>query len=141
LFVGMDKNIIPSTIWQGVVLAESLEDTSLLKMAKIVGTKISKLEKENRVMTFHNVEVRDAVLEKYVEKAKSTIKQGFYTHLCNPVRLRSGLNAQMIVIFRNKIFRFGADDPQLIEAREYGKKIGIIPEQMDFEKLIDNPFD
>jgi len=139
-----NKNIIPSDIWQGVVIAESLEDTSLLNMTKIVGTKVNKLEKENRIMTFHSVEIPDLVLDEYTEKAKNTIKQGFYTHLCNngqPVRLRSGLNTQMIVIFRNKIFRFGANDPQLNEAQEYGKSIGIIPEQMDFKSLLINPFD
>ena len=47
----MDKKENPSSVWQGVVLEESLEDKSLLDMAKIVGTNVSELEKENRVFT------------------------------------------------------------------------------------------
>ncbi|MFZ5932524.1 MAG: hypothetical protein ACOYT7_00340 [Patescibacteria group bacterium] len=122
-----------SKMWQGVVLEESLEDKSLLEMAKIRGTNVSRLEKENRIMTFHKVEVPDSLKEEYIEKAKDTIKQSFYTHLCK--------DGQMTVVFKGRVFNFTADDPKLNEAREYGKSIGIIPEQMPFEHLVDNPFD
>jgi len=47
-------------VWKGVILEESLEDKSLLKLVKIVGTKTEKLEKENRIMTFHGVEIECA---------------------------------------------------------------------------------
>jgi hypothetical protein len=120
-------------VWKGVILEESLEDKSLLKLAKIVGTEINKLEKENRVMTFHKVEVADSDKDKYLKKATQIIKQGFYTHLCN--------KGEMYVIFRGKQFNFRKNDPQLEKAREYGKSIGIIPEQMPFEHLVDYPFD
>ena len=129
----MDKKETPSSMWQGVVLEESLEDKLMLNMARIVGTNISKLEKENRVMTFHKVEVPDSLRGEYIERAKTNIKQGFYTHLCK--------DGQMTVVFKNKVFNFGDNDPRLIKAREYGKSIGIIPEQMPFEHLINNPFD
>lgn len=114
-------------------MEESLEDKSMLNIAKIVSTNINKLEKENRVMTFHNVEVPDSLKGEYIEKAKTNIKRGFYTHLCK--------DGQMIVIFKNKVFSFSAGDPKLIKAQEYGKSIGIIPEQMPFEHLVNNPFD
>lgn len=129
----MDKKGIPSNFWQGVVLEESLEDKSMLGRAKIIGTNVSKLEKENRIMTFHNVEVPDSTKNEYIEKAKTIIKQGFYTHLCK--------NGKMTVVFKDKVFNFGESDPELIKAREYGKSIGIIPEQMPFEHLVNNPFD
>lgn len=129
----MDKKEASSNMWQGVVLEESLEDKSMLDMARIVGTDVSKLEKENRVMTFHKVEVPDSAKGEYIEKAKTIIKQGFYTHLCK--------NGKMTVVFKNKVFNFGENDPELINAREYGKSIGIIPEQMPFEHLVNNPFD
>ena len=129
----MDSKEGLSNMWQGVVLEESLEDKSLLKMAKIKGTNVSRLEKENRVMTFHQVEVPDSLKEEYIEKAKNVIKQSFYTHLC-----RGG---QMTVVFKGCVFNFTANDPELGEAREYGKSIGIIPEQMPFEHLVNNPFD
>lgn len=129
----MDKKETLLNVWQGVVLEESLEDKSILDMTRIVGTNVSKLEKENRVMTFHKVEVPDSLECEYIEKAKTNIKQGFYTHLCK--------DGQMTVVFKNKVFSFGDSDPKLIKAREYGKSIGIIPEQMPFEHLINNPFD
>ena len=48
----------------------------------------------------------------------------------------------MCVIFKDKIFKFKKGQQSLLEkAREYGKSIGIIPEQMPFEHLIDYPFD
>ncbi len=120
-------------MWRGVVLEESLEDKSLLNMAKIVGTQTSKLEKENKTMTFLKVKVPDTLKEKYIEKAKKTLKPGFYTHLCK--------NGVMTVIFKDKEFNFRANHPILLKAREYGESVGIIPEQMPFEHLMENPFD
>ena len=129
----MHKKENKSRVWRGVVLEESLQDKSMLGMTRIVHTDVEKLEKENRVMTFHKVEVPDSVKNGYVERAKTNIKEGFYTHLC-----KSG---RMTVVFKDRVFDFGNNDPQLIQAREYGKSIGIISEQMPFEHLIDHPFD
>lgn len=131
--INKEKKENVSSMWRGVVLEESLEDKSLLKMANIVDTSVDQLENEDRVMTFRNVEVSGSQKDSYIEKAKDKIKTGFYTHLCK--------DGQMIVVFRNKVFKFSADDPQLEKAREYGESIGIIPEQMVFEHLIDHPFD
>lgn len=128
-----EKKEIPISVWQGVVLEESLKDKSLLDLVDIVGTDVDKLEEENRVMTFHKVEVSNSFKEEYIKLAENNIKKGFYTHLCK--------DGEMTVIFNNKVFSFNKDDSKLIEAREYGKSIGIIVEQMPFEHLIDHPFD
>jgi hypothetical protein len=120
-------------VWRGVIIEESLNDESLLKEVKIVATKISKLEKENRILTFHSIEITDGFKNKYVDKVKLNIKDSFYTHLCK--------DGSMVVIFHNKLFTFTKSDPQLKKAREYGRSIGIIAEQMPFEHLINNPFD
>ena len=124
----------PANMWQGVVLEESLDDKSLLNLTKIVGTDIDKLEEEDRVMTFHKIEVTDSERYQFIEKARQSIKPGFYIHLCK--------GGKMCVIFKDKIFKFKKGQQSLLEkAREYGKSIGIIPEQMPFEHLIDYPFD
>ena len=120
-------------VWQGVLLEESLEDKKLLSLAKIVGTDVDRLEEENRVMTFHKVEVEDANRDKYLDMAMQAIKPAFYTHLCS--------GGEMYVVFRGKMFNFRKEDPELNRAREYGKSMGIIPEQMPFEHLVDHPFD
>jgi len=55
-----------ANIWQGVVLEEGLDDKSLLNLAKIVGTDIDKLEEEDKVMTFHKIEVNDAERHQFI---------------------------------------------------------------------------
>jgi len=47
----------------------------------------------------------------------------------------------MYAVFKGAIFNFRKGEPELKRAREYGKSIGIIPEQMPFEHLIEHPFD
>jgi hypothetical protein len=123
-----------TNMWQGVVLEESLENKSLLNLAKIVGTDIDKLEEEDRVMTFHKIEVSESERARFIKEAKDSLKPGFYIHLCQ--------DGRMYVIFKNKVFKFRKGQQSLLEkAREYGKSTGIISEQMPFEHLIDYPFD
>jgi len=112
--------------WQGVILEESLEDTSLLNLTKIIKTGKEQMEGEDRVLTFHNVEVLDENKEEFVRKAIKSIKQSFYLHLC-----KEGV---MYVIFKDKMFKFSKGYPELETAREYGKSICI------FEKLLEDPF-
>jgi hypothetical protein len=120
-------------MWQGVVIAESLTDLSLFQMVKIVGTSVSKLENEDRTLTFHKIEVSDESKDNYIQSATISLKPSFYTHLCK--------EGTMIVVFPNKIFSFKENDPNLAKAREYGLSIGIIAKQMPFEHLITHPFD
>jgi 8-oxo-dGTP pyrophosphatase MutT (NUDIX family) len=128
--LGASKDTSP---WKGVILEESLSDKSLLNLVKIVGTDRSKLEGEDRYMTFHNVTVEDSKIKGYLEKAMKAIKPGFYTHVCK--------DGVMYVIFKDKSFTFKKDDPELQKARRYGESQGILKEQMNFEHIIDNPFD
>lgn len=120
--------------WRGVIIEESLEDSSLLNLVKILKTKKSFLENEDEkgVLNFHCVEVEQR--EEFIEKAKRAIKQGWYMHICK--------DDKMIVIFRNKVFEFSEHEREKItEARNYGISIGILPEQMEIENLIRHPFD
>lgn len=120
-------------VWQGVLLEESLEDREILGLAKIIGASTSKLEEEERIMTFHKVEVEDEDKNRYLDIALHTIKQGFYTHLCK--------NGEMYVVYKGVVFNFRKEDPNLRRAREHGKSLGIIEAQMPFEHLTDHPFD
>ena len=119
-------------VWKGVILEESLEDKSLLKLVKIVSTDIEKLEGEDRVMKFHKIELEDKNKEKFIQQAIKVIKQGFYIHI-----VKNGL---MYVIFQNHMFKFSKGYPELETARVYGKSIGILEEQMPFEKLLEDPY-
>ena len=46
-------------VWQGVIIRESLEDDSLLDLAKVGKETKTQLEGEKRSMTFCNVEVQN----------------------------------------------------------------------------------
>ena len=121
--------------WKGVIIEESLEDKEILKLFRIVGTRESYLESEEYkgTLKFHNIEVDDVRKEQFVNKAASSIKQGWYIHIVK--------GDMMIVIFKGKFFEFSEHDVVKIEeAKQYGLQIGIVSEQMDFESLIKNPF-
>ena len=118
--------------WKGVILEESLEDKSLLKLVNIIKTNKEKLEGENRVMTFYKIEVGDKEKDEFVKKAIKAIKQGFYLHIVK--------DKVMYVIFRNHMYKFSKGYPELEEAREEGVNMGIPKEQMPFERLLEYPW-
>jgi len=120
-------------VWKGVIIEESLEDKSLLNLVKVIQTEKVQLEGENRFVTFHKIELDDNNKKEFIERAIKSIKQGFYLHICD--------KGVMYVVFKDHMFKFSKDYPELEVARQYGKSIGILEEQMPFEKLIDNPWD
>lgn len=122
--------------WKGVIIKESLEDKNLLDMTVTVSSRKTFLEAEEDKgeMHFHSVEVSDDKKDEFVEKAKTAVKQGWYIHVVK--------NITMVVIFRNRAFEFTENEKdKLEEARGYGLSVGILREQMDFENLIEKPFD
>lgn len=122
-------------VWKGVVIKESLRDDSVLRLVKIIRTKRTTLEKEKErgFLTFTCIMVKDEDKNTFVNRAKSLIKGGFYVHIVK--------ENNMIVIYRNKIFKFSSEDMnKLKEARNYGLSIGILRDQMPFEELIKNPY-
>ena len=123
-------------MWKGIIIKESLNNKSLLSLVSIINARETTLEKENErgILTFYSVELDDSNFNEFIKITQKSIKNAFYIHICQ--------NNEMVVIFNNKVFRFSADDlDKLNEAREHGISIGILKEQMPFEKLIENPFD
>jgi hypothetical protein len=121
--------------WKGVIIEESLNSSSILNLVKIVKRRKTSLEKESErgVLTFLYIELEDSLKEEFLLKAIYSIKDRFYIHIC-----RENI---MIVIFRNKIFKFSSNElDKLGQAREYGLSVGILKEQMPFERLIKNPY-
>jgi hypothetical protein len=122
-------------VWKGIVIKESLDDESILKLIKIIKSRRTTLEneKERGFLTFLYIEVKDEDKNTFVNKAQSSIKGGFYMHIVK--------ENDMIVIYRNKVFEFSSEDfDRLEEARKYGLSIGILRDQMPFEELIKNPY-
>lgn len=121
-------------VWKGVIIEESFEDKSVLDGVTEVGYAESLMEEEEKhAVHFHQFEIPDSRKDWFVEAAKEGIKPGWYTHICK--------DAKMVVIFKGKVFEFGAQDREALNAaRNHGLSIGIIREQMPFEELIKDPF-
>lgn len=124
-----------NNIWKGVLIEESLSDLSVLPNLNIISTRTTSLENEanRREFHFHSLEVSPNNLDEVVEFITSNIKDGWYFHLVN--------KEEMIVIFHNKVFNIHKNNQEEIDsARNYALSIGILREQLDLEKLFDNPF-
>ncbi len=109
--------------WKGVILKESLEDTSLLDLAEVIDAKDNKIK----------IEVKENKKDEFVQKAIKSIKAKFYIHLVK--------DKVMYVMFKDHMFKFSEGYPELETAREFGKELGIPQEQMPFERLLESPWD
>lgn len=122
--------------WKGVIIEEGLEEKTILSMVKIVRTDLEKLESEEDVgeLHFHKVEIDDKQLESFIELSMKNLLDSWYIHL-----VKDGV---MKVIFRNKVFEATKGDTQQFNnIKRYALSQGILEEQIEVERLIDNPYD
>ena len=69
-------------MWKGVIIKESLENEKILDIMKTVKTRITGLENQGGRYHFLYFELNDENLENFIEEAKNTIKDKWYTHVC-----------------------------------------------------------
>lgn len=123
-------------IWQGVLIEESVEDPAVLKNFHLIGSADSTLEgeEERGVFHFHRVQVDDMHLDEVLKLIAKYIKSGWYFHLVG--------GDSMKIVFKDKIFEVERGNKIMFEVvRQYGENQGIKDEQMEFEYLLDHPFD
>jgi hypothetical protein len=123
-------------VWKGVIIQEGLKDSSILEHVKIVKTDMERLEEEEGLgdFHFHKVEVNDQDLNTVVEMAMNGLRESWYMHLVNGERMK--------VIFSGKVFEVQKGDTnQFKKIKEYAISQGILEEQIEVERLIDNPYD
>lgn len=123
-------------VWKGVVIEESLDDKKILELVKIIDTRKTTLEKEEKkgILHSHEIELDDNKKDEFVQEASSSIKQGWYIHICK--------DGVMTIIFRSKVLTFDkSQKDKITDAKNYGISVGILKEQMDIENLIGNPWD
>ena len=121
--------------WKGVIIEESLDDKSLFNLVTTIKTEEATLEEEEKKETlhFHNIILDEDKKDEFIKKAKRSIKQGWYIHIC--------LNGRMVVIFKDRSFEFTESEQDKIkQAHEYGLSIGIVKEQMEFQDMITKPY-
>jgi hypothetical protein len=128
--------MIQNKVWRGVLIEESLQNTAIPSEFRVIDTRLSFLESEEKrgTMHFHNVEVDDADKDKLVAALRANLKPGWYCHLVN--------DGVMVVVFSGESFTIQRGDIRSAEAaRQYGASQGILSEQMTFEHLLERPFD
>lgn len=123
-------------LWLGVLIEESLEDPAVLKKMSIVGTERSLLDggTQGEQLQFHKIEVLDADVQDICLEVSQVIHPTWYFHVVNGPKL--------LVVFRNEILRAEKSDPESIERIiKYGIAHGVLSEQIELHRLIDNPYD
>ena len=123
-------------LWLGVLIEESLEDPAVLKKINIVKTECMRLEEEGQgqQLQFHKIEVSESDVEDVCFEISRAIRPTWYFHIVS--------GSKMIVVFRDEIMRAEKSDPESIERIiKYGTTHGVLPEQIELHRLIDNPYD
>ncbi len=121
-------------VFRGVIIEESLSDSSVLGEFKITATKVEKVTEKHctphlEKWTLHTVEVP-------VEKAGELAEKLSRTLLEKPVSWYADYRdaGTHYIIFPRKVFRIPrSDSAGFREAREYGISIGIPPHQVGFK--------
>lgn len=119
---------------EGDVIAESLEDKSILCELNIKNTHIEKVEKNHDTpwltqWTLHKVSIPDEKAKEIAEKISHALESEhpWYADFKNDKR--------HLIIYKNKVFdidRTSYEDYK--SASDYGKSLGIVDYQVDFTK-------
>ena len=132
----MGTTATKNKLWLGVLIEESLEDPTVLKKMNIVETQRMLLEGETQgqQLQLHKIEVSESDVEDICLEVSRVIRPTWYFHVVS--------GSKMIVVFRDEILKAEKSDPESIERIiKYGTTHGILPEQIELHRLIDNPYD
>lgn len=123
--------------YSGVIIEESLKDTSLLQDVKILKTKLETVTEKHKTpwikqWTLHTVDVQDNQIESVAQVLSGSIDDShgsWYADLKN--------DTFHYIIFPNKIFKIERNNPeQYQEATKYGVSVGIPAYQLDFSPQV-----
>lgn len=104
--------------YTGVIIEESLKDTSVLEDVEIISSSIS----ENSGWHMHTILVSE---EDFIKLSKVIKPKKYYMHFWK--------DREVVAIFRDKIFKFNFDDKSTWkDTVDYGLSLGIPIEQLDF---------
>jgi hypothetical protein len=107
--------------YRGIIIEESLIDNRILINFNIMKLYITATAKKSDQWHLFEVEVE----ENEIENISKEIIEGWYAHFW--------YGSDVIAVFANKIIKFNyLDKNTWNEVIEYGKKLNIPPEQLDF---------
>jgi len=116
----------------GVIIEESLENTSVLKKIKIISTKVEKVVEKHKTpwikqWTLHTVEIPENQANELAQEISKSLdsQHNWYADFKN--------EKMHYIIFRNKVFYIErTSKEQYDEAKKYGISLGIPEYQVDF---------
>lgn len=118
---------------KGIVIAESLGDTAVLRKIKIVGTKVEPITPRHKTpwltqWTLHTVEIPEAKAQEIAEELSRSLDKDhphWYADYKN--------DKYHFIVYRGKVFKVDLGNPVLYkDAKAYGISIGIPEYQVDF---------
>ncbi len=105
-------------MWHGILIDKAFTE-EFLSSLKVIG----KNKSDDWILL--KIEVPDDHIEKSVQEIQKNMDSDFYSHLYSK-------DGNLIVIFKEKVFRIKSDKSTWTEAIKHGKSIGIPEEQLDF---------
>ena len=106
--------------YHGIIIDASQKFKSIFKNLRILGQK--KSEKNKWVL--YRIGVAAEGLEDTIQAIQNNMLPGYYFHI-----YRDG---ELVVVFKDRVFRIKPDKTTWNEAIEHGKSLGIPEEQLDF---------
>lgn len=107
--------------WYGWFIEQSLEDLSIFKQLETV-----KMKSEEESWREHVVAIPENKILEVVEWLKAHLKTAWYAHMVK--------GDSLVVVYRGKTFRVEKGE-SFDPVREYGKRLGIIEDQLPSVKL------
>lgn len=107
-------------MYHGIIIDQEFIDKNFLESLKQFA------QKQDGSWRIYGIEVEDSRLEKVIKGIQKNMRtdEAWYAHLYN--------DRELIVVFKNKIFRVEPHISSWKPIIEYGKKLNISEEQLDF---------
>ena len=114
--------------YRGIIIEESLNDNRILNNMIILKMHITSQEQKSDRWHLFEVEIE----EEFIETVSKEIIEGWYAHFWHGTYDGDRADADVIVVFANKIMKFKfLDKNTWKDFLEYGRKLNIPEEQLD----------
>ncbi|MFA5333086.1 MAG: hypothetical protein WC376_01165 [Candidatus Nanoarchaeia archaeon] len=119
----------------GVIIEESLDNKGVLKLIKIIDTKVEKVTSEHKTpwikkWTLHTILVKEKFADLVAKKLSESLdyEHNWYSDFKNDLI--------HFIIFKNKVFKINRTKNEYNNVIKYGLSLGIPDYQLDFSDKI-----
>jgi hypothetical protein len=107
--------------YHGILVDKSLNDQGFLKKFEILSKRFS----NSRSWFLLKVRVASSKIDKAIKEIQQNLKENYYAHF-----YREG---ELIIVFKQRVFKVKPDESTWKEAVEYGLSVGIPMDQLDMK--------